>query len=489
MIILSIADLHTPAVYKETVKECTQSVELQSTVRYFNRFMSELMAKEPEWIPDYLCICGDIASKAKGEEYQLAKELIKQLAKTCCLSDDYILMVPGNHDMNVSGMLEQKEHGGYKLKEKDKDAYLSAINNLLETKSKKRKEDDVKYISSIFGAYSDFRKEFINESIPYFTFPPEYIPPAVAYTCGYKVFEKNKTVFVELNSSWFDLPKLSARNAVRFGDLHIQWLYNEIKEMKQRGYYVVTMFHHSLRYLDLAEYQTRDPQFPVYDNIIDMSDLCLSGHEHGSKSKEPDMLGNTCQYILNGGFYSPDAHNRVMESCASLIKIDPYKEQLTIRRFAKGTDGQWHEGREAKTYSTLSHLKNEIILPSAVSPQLSNMLFFDSTDKIKLYQRIVLRYLGSDYKILETERAGKFKLQSTLEDNIIPLRYVIFLEMERAIPNDILNREPNEQLIVICMCRYEKETDKQNYLKLMREYKKDVLKQIMIFFSLLSADF
>ena len=52
MIILSIADLHTPAVYKETVKECTQSVELQSTVRYFNRFMSELMAKEPEWIPD-----------------------------------------------------------------------------------------------------------------------------------------------------------------------------------------------------------------------------------------------------------------------------------------------------------------------------------------------------------------------------------------------------------------------------------------------------
>ena len=99
MIILSIADLHTPAVYKETVKECTQSVELQSTVRYFNRFMSELTAKEPEWIPDYLCICGDIASKAKGEEYQLAKELIKQLAKTCCLSDDYILMVPGNHDM------------------------------------------------------------------------------------------------------------------------------------------------------------------------------------------------------------------------------------------------------------------------------------------------------------------------------------------------------------------------------------------------------
>ena len=162
---------------------------------------------------------------------------------------------------------------------------------------------------------------------------------------------------------------------------------------------------------------------------------------------------------------------------------------MTIRRFAKVTDGQWHEGREAKTYSTLSHLKNEIILPSAVSPQLSNMLFFDSTDKIKLYQRIVLRYLGSDYKILETERAGKFKLQSTLEDNIIPLRYVIFLEMERAIPNDILNREPNEQLIVICMCRYEKETDKQNYLKLMREYKKDVLKQKMIFFSLLSADF
>lgn len=476
MIILSIADFHTPAVRREE-GGYTQNIELQNAVHYFCRFMSELRDKEPGWTPDYLCICGDIASRAEVREYELAEELIRQLAQTCFLSDDYILMVPGNHDICISHMLEKKDND-LVLKVKEKNEYFQTVDNLL---NKGLKEGDVERLSHSFASYSNFRGRFVKESVSYHSFP--YVPSPIKYACGYKVFEKNKTVFVELNSSWLDLPKSPVRNAMCFGNSHIQWLYNEIKELKQRGFYIVTMFHHSLRYLDLKEYQTRDLQFPVYDRIIEMSDLCLSGHEHGSKSKEPDMLGNACQYILNGGFYSPDTHNRVMESSASLIKIDTNNEQLTIRRFAKDTDWTWHEGRAPKTYSILSQLRNEIVDQKATS-RLSNVFAFEPTDKMRLYHRIILKYFGSNYKLLKAEKAGFFKLLCGDND----VYHIAFPEMNREIAEISLECEPNVQSIVVCICRCDKETDKRNYLDLKHKYKREILKNKMIFF-FLSTDF
>lgn len=482
MIILSVADFHTQAVDKKDDR-CIPNIELQDSVRFFGKFMSELRDREPEWVPDYLCICGDIAYSGKTYEYDLAKEIINQLAQVCFLSNDYLLMVPGNHDMDASLMLERVE-GRNKLKEKEKNRYLLSVENLF---NKKIVDIDKEILCRAFKSYSDFRKSFVKDSVPYHTFPSTYVPSSISHTCGYKIFKKNKTVFVELNSSWLDLPKLEVSNAMRFGDLHIQWLYNQIKELKQQGFYIVTMFHHSLRYLDLKEYQTRDPQFPVYDRIIEMSDLCLSGHEHGSKSKEPDMLGNACQYILNGGFYSPDTHNRVMESSASLIKVDLNNEQLTIRRFLKDTDGTWQEGRAPKTYSIHSRLRNEIV-DQKMHSRFTNIIGFGSTDKRRFYDRVILKYFGNDYEICVTEKPDKFKLVNKVKNAMVPSHYVTFLEMDHKITEISLEDEPGVLLIVICLCRPDKEMDIQTYSDLKNKYKKEIMKQKMIFFAL-SVDF
>src|SRR4051812_3132205 len=49
---------------------------------------------------DYLIIPGDISDRAHPQEYQLASNIIEQVAKRLSVQLDHIVIIPGNHDVN-----------------------------------------------------------------------------------------------------------------------------------------------------------------------------------------------------------------------------------------------------------------------------------------------------------------------------------------------------------------------------------------------------
>ena len=381
-------------------------------------------------------------------------------------------MVPGNHDMNVSS-INKKNIGKY---ETEVDKFLS------------KKKASLTLITSVFSPYSEFRKTFIcNENAS--TYINLYNNPAISNLAGMKVFDKDKIVFIELNSSWNDLPRRHKRYG-RFGDRHMQFVYNEVINYKRKGFFIVTLFHHSLRYLTIEEYQTREPCFPVYDKIIEMSDLCMSGHDHGSKSKIPDMLGNDCQYILNGGFFSEDKNNRITESCATLIKIIPYKEHLILRQFVYTID-KWNEKDEAKLYCSYSHLHSEKTCISNAELGMPATIAYDLKDKEKVYNRIVIQYFGEQYNISALNNNGCFFKLFKKEAPDINICNVLFMEMyggNLSDLDDILSKY-NEHLILICIIRKNNESDYNAYTKVKKQYKGSVLTNKIIIFPLINTIF
>lgn len=383
MVILSLADFHTQAKSEEKEgkeKYVCQHLELQRAVDGFCKYIQEeIIAKSTEeafWKPDYLCVCGDIAHGAGKDEYEVAGGFIAKIAEACGLPDQRILMVPGNHDMNIKDLAQ---------------GYIGAVENILYPAKGVHEVDWVKFV---FKNYSDFRSSFIPNppSSGYKRIPGSFLP----YINDMVAFEEEKVLFVELNSTWRDVAKVE-KKPVRFGSAFIKKLYDQIQDYKLKGYYVVTLFHHSLRFMDLLEYQPSGSMLPVYDMILEMSDLCLSGHEHGREAKSPDMLGNVCQYVLNGGFFAADSKNGKSESSATLIKIDRCNERIHIRRFVKEYDNNWKEKSEIKSYRNDIWKSDSCQVSSLLPGKLLNELTYTCLVE-RLIEEIVQRIWGDGYQ-------------------------------------------------------------------------------------------
>lgn len=70
--------------------------------KYLSKFIKFLQTQSIR--ADYLIIPGDITGKAHPEEFQLASEVILNIAKGLGVREENILFVPGNHDKNWSVM-------------------------------------------------------------------------------------------------------------------------------------------------------------------------------------------------------------------------------------------------------------------------------------------------------------------------------------------------------------------------------------------------
>lgn len=70
--------------------------------KYRARFMS--FVKDENIAADYLIIAGDVTNRAKNDEFKIASDFIIEAAKAFSVSDDRIVLVPGNHDMDWSSM-------------------------------------------------------------------------------------------------------------------------------------------------------------------------------------------------------------------------------------------------------------------------------------------------------------------------------------------------------------------------------------------------
>jgi len=67
------------------------------------RELIDTVAKLPdEWKPQSIVISGDIGYRGKADDYRIAKAWLNALLKKLDLSNEDIIPVPGNHDINLN---------------------------------------------------------------------------------------------------------------------------------------------------------------------------------------------------------------------------------------------------------------------------------------------------------------------------------------------------------------------------------------------------
>lgn len=377
MVILSIADMHM-----DLTAENKLSGTFRRNLDNFIKTLRGFCESKDGWMwkPDFICICGDIINRGKTDIFsqEEARSVIEEIARAVELENRHVMMVPGNHDL-IRG------------KEEDKAEYVEQLELWLESKRSMPQE-----AVDAFTPYANFRKSFLEGGPSGLKdLAKGILPDGLADAVGCRIFEKEKIVFVELNSSWRDVGKVKMKEKDSEGNViirpreilfHRKYMSNvsdSVQDLRDRGFYVVTLFHHSLRFISPDQY-VYDGRFNVYDSIINMSDICLSGHEHGSSSKEPDKLGNKCQYIQNGGFFSMSMHNQIIDSSATLIRIDRHKELLCTCRLVRPTgNNTWALEEKCNIYSTADKHINpfEKLRKSAELPHALNVRGLKSEDR------------------------------------------------------------------------------------------------------------
>ncbi|MDR1201780.1 MAG: metallophosphoesterase [Tannerellaceae bacterium] len=407
--------------------------------------------KEAEWKPDFLCITGDIAHKAKPEQYEIAKNFINELCNLWKIPKENVLMAPGNHDMffNVTPVKPPQIHlkdGGVSITLLEGYSnycnYLEKYFNQLEKiLPKKRetiatyKEENFSTIVEIFENYCKFRQEFIQSA----SLDCEYIhsdlfreAEKLKNIMGCVKFPKRRIAFIEFNNTWNSVPEdtLSFRRfQLQFGVDIVKDIEKKIDKLKKDNYIIISLFHHPIYNLSEQEYQSSGSNPCVYDLIIEMSDICLSGHQHGPKAKKPDRLANKTQYFLNGAFN--DKNEYANDCSASLLRINRVENTVEERYITQDSDQKWCLGVVDSNIYPLcrrikSHKDREDELSSTeVSHKLHNQ------DNI-LFNNIVTSYFGERFNLINSdegknEGVSVRKLQYGDENELVGT--ILFVEL------------------------------------------------------------
>lgn len=91
-VILHLSDLHFG--YDENQqKKADREIVLKELIDILSQ-------QESDWKPTIVCISGDIAWSAKKSDYKAAGKWFKKLFKTLDITNENVVICPGNHDVN-----------------------------------------------------------------------------------------------------------------------------------------------------------------------------------------------------------------------------------------------------------------------------------------------------------------------------------------------------------------------------------------------------
>jgi hypothetical protein len=315
-------------------------------------------------------------------------------------------------DMTVNGMKVSKKSGAkdWKTYKSKADDYKRAVDSFLDT----LKKSEYKKIKPYFQNYITFREKYDSTENDYEQQYPSdlaFLRPLVQY----KKFDRERIVFWELNNTWYSIPEskdmenIPSRDEMRFGSSIINKFQKRIKELKSEGYVIVTLFHCPFRMIVGEEYQKYHNQPCIYDTLLELSDICLAGHEHGSESKDPDFLANSCQYFYNGAFYSEKTKNDIRDSSSLLIKIDRLNNTLTRKKLIFQNNKFIVKPSEEESYSEPifhiypDYLSKEVLERMDEKTANSDFYYrvlpykFKDSDCELLYRKIIFTIFGKDF--------------------------------------------------------------------------------------------
>ena len=266
----------------------------------------EQVAYKKEWQPELVFCSGDVAFSGISEDYKLAEEWFNKLLYSIGLDRTSLLVVPGNHDIDVSKLdishqlfLQNINYSSYeeldgKLFNLEPNEFLDISNGIFDRK------ESIQALLGKFHGYQRFSQEYLgrpfNES--------KYSLTEIIYTkSGLKLG------VIGLNTSWLfaDRGKSSEYGHQLMG---IRPLLKALNELKAKGDVdlALVMYHHPTEWLYEAERTT------IRETLGGMADLVLEGHQDNPQQQFHDMgTGTKKALVLQEGPAYDGSHypNRV----------------------------------------------------------------------------------------------------------------------------------------------------------------------------------
>ena len=383
---------------------------------------------------DIIIITGDITSNGTLDEYRNFEKEFLQLLLTKCKSKKkiYLLVCPGNHDLNQS-KIEIKNYTKEKLK--DKEQLLLDINKN----------------SSLFDDYSSFFKDY-SQRCKNISLPTYASDQGFPFCCGKIEIPEYKIKFFIMNSAWFALGKekwgkINTQNGESLdynldrGKLILGRQYvNNIMEDSVKGTdgnINIGLLHHPFDYLADSEMVITglshlDPSFVKFAS---KQHLILCAHTH-MPFATAHLLFNEIQEFRAGA--SSLKNNAIISKNPIVLRVSFYElfqseriiQETTLHYCPSSSDGKFEWIRdENKRYSLFDNKKHlyKVKINNTIDKEYSNYLekfpdknFIGSTtsnfDWIKFFKAVK----GKDYDRIEFDAdSAIITLSSQIENRII----------------------------------------------------------------------
>ena len=292
--ILHLSDFHFGM--EPTEKISSTAVDQRNLT--LDGLVKELKRIDGKWRPQVVAISGDIAWKAREDDYQKARNwLNNELLRVLELPPERLIICPGNHDIDrkqTMGMLPPPAFGYA-------DEWL--------------KLENISDFSRPFEAFVTFCND-MGISLP-------SIGDQTNHLTG--VIDMMGLRFVVLNSAWFCrgdedrdrlwlgkplLEKMAANSQLIDKDRY------DHKESK----ITVALFHHPQEWLNEVEYNTYGDRLNTAEYLSLRSHIILNGHAY-ARPAEPDRLFNRAWRVKGGASYVGHAYRNHF----SILRIDTEK--------------------------------------------------------------------------------------------------------------------------------------------------------------------
>lgn len=272
---------------------------------------------------------------------------------------------------------------------------------------------------------------------------------------------------------------------MKFGQPVIFDFQHEIETLKGKDYLIVSLFHHSFFKLAHEEYQPAGIGYCMYDRIVDLSDICLSGHEHGPDSKRPDFLRNSAQYFLNGAFFDAMGQ-KAPDASASFMRINRKEnliEQKQLRYSPK--KGQW--GIE-KTETFLLHLNGHEESPKIMTRSDFRFKTLKSRESnTHKQEEIIKAYFGTNIEAEPEDDTTQILVHKQKRHYICFLNMDDWEQSKEALTLKIQRLKEGTAFPIIISCyasweALEAPKIREKYDELRNLYKEDILQSKLMLF-------